>query len=38
MNFTIITEQNSLEAVQSDYWKLVLPHKGTDIQGYDAGS
>jgi arylsulfatase len=30
-------EQNSLEAVQRDYWKLVLPHKGRTYRGVKPG-
>ena len=29
---------NSLEAVQKDYWKLVLPHSGRTYQGYKPGN
>jgi len=30
-------EENSLEAVQRDYWKLVLPHKGRTYRGFRPG-
>lgn len=30
-------QQNSLEGVQKDYWKLVLPHKGISYVGVDPG-
>lgn len=30
-------QQNSLEAVQRDYWKLVLPHKGQTYRGLKPG-
>ena len=30
-------QQNSLEGVQKDYWKLVLPHKGITYVGNDPG-
>ncbi len=29
---------NSLEAVQKDYWKLVLPHSGRTYRGFKPGS
>ena len=31
-------EQNSLEAVQRDFWKLVLPHKGRTYRGLKPGA
>jgi len=31
-------EQNSLEAVQRDFWKLALPHKGRTYNGMKPGS
>ena len=31
-------EQNSLEAVQRDYWKLVLPHKSRTYNGVKPGA
>jgi arylsulfatase len=30
-------QQNSLEGVQKDYWKLVLPHKGISYEGVAPG-
>jgi len=36
-NFYYYYQQNSLEAVQRDYWKLVLPHKGISYMGVDPG-
>jgi len=30
-------QQNALEAVQEDYWKLVLPHRGRTYRGYKPG-
>jgi arylsulfatase A-like enzyme len=36
--FLYYYEQNSLEAVQRDYWKLVLPHKGRTYRGYKPGA
>lgn len=30
-------QQNSLEGVQKDYWKLVLPHKGISYVGVEPG-
>jgi arylsulfatase A-like enzyme len=31
-------QQNSLEAVQRDYWKLVLPHQGRTYRGFKPGN
>jgi len=31
-------QQNSLEAVQSDFWKLILPHKSQTYRGFQPGS
>jgi arylsulfatase A-like enzyme len=31
-------EQNSLEAVQRDFWKLVLPHKSRTYDGFKPGA
>lgn len=31
-------QQNSLEAVQLDFWKLVLPHSGRTYRGYKPGN
>jgi len=31
-------QQNALEAVQKDYWKLVLPHSGRTYRGYKPGT
>ena len=31
-------QTNALEAVQRDYWKLVLPHSGRTYRGYKPGS
>lgn len=31
-------QKNALEAVQSDYWKLVLPHSGRSYRGKKPGS
>lgn len=31
-------QQNSLEGVQKDYWKLVLPHKGISYVGMEPGN
>ena len=31
-------QQNSLEAVQYDYWKLVLPHRGRTYRGFKPGN
>jgi len=31
-------QQNALEAVQEDYWKLVLPHRGRTYRGYKPGT
>jgi len=36
--FLYYYEQNSLEAVQRDYWKLVLPHKSRTYRGYKPGT
>jgi arylsulfatase len=30
-------QQNSLEGVQKDYWKLILPHKGISYEGVEPG-
>jgi len=31
-------EQNSLEAVQRDFWKLILPHKSRTYRGFKPGA
>ena len=31
-------QANALEAVQSDYWKLVLPHSGRTYRGFAPGT
>jgi arylsulfatase len=36
-DFYYYYQQNSLEAVQRDYWKLVLPHKGRTYRGNEPG-
>ncbi len=36
-NFYYYYQQNSLEGVQKDYWKLVLPHKGISYVGVEPG-
>ncbi len=36
-NFYYYYQQNSLEGVQRDYWKLVLPHKGISYVGVEPG-
>ena len=36
-NFYYYYQQNSLEGVQKDYWKLVLPHKGISYVGVAPG-
>jgi arylsulfatase A-like enzyme len=36
-NFYYYYQQNSLEGVQKDYWKLVLPHKGISYVGSKPG-
>jgi len=35
--FLYYYQQNSLEAVQYDFWKLVLPHRGRTYRGYKPG-
>jgi arylsulfatase A-like enzyme len=35
--FLYYYQQNSLEGVQKDYWKLVLPHKGISYVGVEPG-
>jgi arylsulfatase A-like enzyme len=36
-DFYYYYQQNSLEAVQRDYWKLILPHKGISYVGVEPG-
>jgi arylsulfatase len=36
-NFYYYYQKNSLEGVQKDYWKLVLPHKGLSYVGVEPG-
>jgi arylsulfatase len=36
-DFYYYYQQNSLEAVQRDYWKLILPHKGISYVGSAPG-
>jgi arylsulfatase A-like enzyme len=36
-NFYYYYQQNSLEGVQMDYWKLILPHKAISYVGVDPG-
>jgi arylsulfatase len=36
-NFYYYYQQNTLEAVQRDYWKVILPHKGISYVGVAAG-
>ena len=36
-NFYYYYQQNSLEGVQKDFWKLVLPHKGISYVGVEPG-
>jgi len=36
--FLYYYQQNALEAVQIDYWKLVLPHNSRTYRGYKPGS
>jgi arylsulfatase A-like enzyme len=36
-NFYYYYQQNSLEGVQKDYWKLVLPHRGISYVGVEPG-
>ncbi len=36
-NFYYYYRQNSLEGVQKDYWKLVLPHNGISYVGVEPG-
>ena len=36
-NFYYYYQENSLEGVQKDYWKLVLPHKGISYVGVEPG-
>ncbi|NMB71429.1 MAG: sulfatase [Bacteroidales bacterium] len=36
--FLYYYQQNALEAVQIDYWKLILPHSGRTYRGFKPGS
>jgi arylsulfatase A-like enzyme len=36
-NFYYYYQQNTLEAVQKDYWKLIVPHKGISYVGVSPG-
>jgi arylsulfatase A-like enzyme len=36
-NFYYYYQKNSLEGVQKDYWKLILPHKGISYVGVEPG-
>ena len=36
--FLYYYQQNALEAVQIDYWKLILPHNGRTYRGYKPGA
>jgi arylsulfatase A-like enzyme len=36
-NFYYYYQKNSLEGVQKDYWKLILPHKGISYVGAEPG-
>ncbi|MGB4292374.1 MAG: sulfatase/phosphatase domain-containing protein [Bacteroidales bacterium] len=36
--FLYYYQQNALEAVQIDYWKLILPHNGRTYRGLKPGS
>ena len=36
-DFYYYYQQNNLEAVQRDYWKLVLPHSGRTYRGFRPG-
>jgi arylsulfatase len=36
--FLYYYQQNALEAVQSDFWKLVLPHSGRTYRGHKPGT